>query len=76
MKKENIWKVVLDNAEEEIHMVTKEEDEMTVTEFAEISGMSRKRARRFLDDKVKKGELELRVLPIGSGIRVYKPTHA
>jgi len=73
MKKENIWKLVLDSAEEEMYQTTQTPDEMTVTEFAEISGMSRKRARRFLDDKVKKGELELRVLPIGSGIRVYKP---
>jgi len=75
MSKEDIWKTVLELAEEEIEQTTQQEGEMTVSEFSEISGMSRNRARRFLDRKVESGELEIRIIPLNGGTRLYKPIH-
>ena len=75
MSKEDIWKKVLELAEEEKLETTQQEGEMTVSEFSKISGMSRNRARRFLDRKVESGELKLRIIPINGGTRLYKPIH-
>jgi len=73
MNKEDIWKEILEVAEQENLESTKQPGEMDITEFMEQSGMKRSTARKFLDGKVEKGELTLRILPLSGGTRVYKP---
>jgi len=73
MSKEDIWKTVLELAEKEKEEITKREGEMTITEFCELSGMTRSSARRFLDNQVEEGKMSMRLLPLGGGTRVYKP---
>lgn len=73
MSDKDIWEKVLELAEEEKKQITKEEGEMTISEFCEISGMTRSSARRFLDKQVENGEISVRELPLGGGTRVYKP---
>jgi len=73
MNKEDIWKEILEVAEKERIENTKQEGEMTVTEFCNKTGMKRAVAIIFLDKKVEKGELIMRVLPSSGGTRVYKP---
>ena len=74
MSKEDIWKEILEIAEQEKIETTKQEGEMTITEFCNRTGMKRSVAIKFLEDKVEKGELIMRVLPISGGTRVFKPT--
>ena len=73
MNKEDIWKEILEVAEEERIENTKQEGEMTISEFYKKTGMKRSVAIKFLENKVEKGELIMRVLPISGGTRVYKP---
>jgi len=74
MSKEDIWKEILEVAEQERIENTKQEGEMSITEFCEETGMKRSVATKFLLGKVEKGELIMRVLPSSGGTRVYKPT--
>ena len=73
MNKEDIWKEILEVAEEERIENTKQEGEMTISEFCEKTGLKRSIAIKFLYEQVRKGELNMRVLPISGGTRVYKP---
>ena len=74
MSKEDIWKEILEVAEQERIENTKQEGEMSITEFCEKTRMKRSVAVKFLERKVEKGELTLRILPISGGTRVFKPT--
>ena len=73
MSKEDIWKEILEIAELERIENTKQDGEMTISEFCKKTGMKRSIAIKFLESKVEKGELIIRVLPISGGTRVYKP---
>ena len=74
MSKEDIWKEILEVAEQERIETTRQEGEMTISEFCEETGMKRSVAVKFLEDKVEKGELIMRVIPLSGGTRVFKPT--
>lgn len=76
MDKEKIWKEIFDDAQEEKKTSTKRPDEMSISEFAEQIGVSRTTAGRFLDERVQRGELEMRMIQANGGTKVYRPTPA